>query len=115
MKKIFILFLIGFSHLYFSQTIEEETTENTCKCIDLKLQETGVISKDGINKCIRKSLDEVLKSKSEREAKKYMKNMNVFVGKMRKIYQSISEKCLQNNNIKNKKIPKLTLGDFYLF
>jgi len=94
MKKIFFLFLISFSHLYFSQTIKEETTENFCKCIELKLQETGVISKDEINKCIRKSLDEVLKSKPEKEAKKYMKNMNAFVEKIRKIYQSISEKCL---------------------
>ena len=93
MKKIFFLFLIGFSHLYFSQTIEEETTENSCKCIELKLQETGVISKNEINKCIRKSLDEVLKSKPEKEAKKYMKNMKAFVEKMRKIYQSVYDKC----------------------
>ena len=55
-----------------------------------------------VKECIGKSLDEVLKSKPEKEAKKYMKNMNAFVEKVKIINKSVSEKCLPNAKSNNK-------------
>jgi archaellum biogenesis ATPase FlaH len=64
----------------------------------LKLKESNIISKEEINNCIEQSLDVVLKSKTEKEAKKYMRNMNAFVEKARIIYKSVSENCLPKTN-----------------
>lgn len=94
MKKIIVLFLLTFSNFYFSQTIEDEVSEKACLCIQQKVEEDKTISKNEINSCISKSLDFVLKTKPEKEAKKYMKNMNAFIEKMRIIIKKVSDSCL---------------------
>lgn len=94
MKKIIVLFLLIFSNFYFSQTIEDEVSKKACQCIQQKVEEDKTISKNKIDNCISKSLDIVLKTKPEKEAKKYMKNMSAFIEKMRTIYKKVSDSCL---------------------
>ena len=94
MKKTIILFLLLFSNFYFSQTIEDEVSEKACQCVQQKLEKDKTILKNEISNCISQSLDDVLKTKSEKEAKKYMKNMNAFIEKMRIIYKKVSDRCL---------------------
>lgn len=94
-QKHLLLFILLMTFSFTkAQTIEEEISKKSCECINLKLTETNTISKEEINTCIGESLDIVLKSKSEKEAKRYMRNMNAFVEKARTIYKSVSENCL---------------------
>ena len=83
MKFLFIFFFIGFISLTNAQTttIEDEISTKSCECIQQKLQEKHAINKDDTDKCIGESLDKVLKAKPEKEAKKYMKNMQLFYKK----------------------------------
>lgn len=97
-KYMLLLFLLMTFSLSKAQTIEEEVAKKSCECIDLKLKESNIVSKEEINNCIGQSLDVVLKSKTEKEAKKYMRNMNAFVEKARIIYKSVSENCLPKTN-----------------
>lgn len=94
---LFLFLLMTFS-LSKAQTIEEEVAKKSCECIDLKLKESNIIYKEEIKNCIGQSLDIVLKSKTEKEAKKYMRNMNAFVEKTKIIYKSVSDTCLPKTN-----------------
>lgn len=93
-KSCFVfLFLTVFSFTS-AQTIEKETVNKSCECIQSKLKELTTIKRDDVSQCITKSFDTVLKSKPEKEAKNYMRDMNLVVEKARQVYKTVAEKCL---------------------
>lgn len=78
-----------------AQTIEEEIAKKSCGCVQSKVSLDGHVSNSDTQQCIKKSSDEVLKSKDPQEAKRLTKNMEEVVERLKIIYKLV-EKCLPN-------------------
>ena len=99
MKALFFLCTILTFSMSSAQTIEEEIAKKSCECIQSKVSLDGHVSKSDTQQCIKKSVDEVLKSKDLQEVKRLTKNMEEVVERLKTIYKLV-EKCLPNSDNK---------------
>ena len=71
LNKYFVSFLLLVTISFASaQSIEEEIAKKSCECIQSKVSLDGHVSNSDTQKCIKKSGDEVLKSKRPARGKK---------------------------------------------
>ena len=96
MKTLF--FSIFICSFISAQTLEDEVSKKSCECINLKLAETGSITRNEINKCISTSGDAILKTKDQSEVRKITQNMEQFVERLKIVYQKVSKNCLPKDN-----------------